>query len=83
MAVPLSRMLELVDRRVRKVFDHGLETAATLLFATEDMDGSQHLIFDRVEWTNGSRDFAAAKHSTLCAPGETLVSIEAAGEHEV
>jgi hypothetical protein len=83
MAVPFSRMQELVDQRVRMVFrdQKGTqELIATLLFATEDMDGSQHLIYDKVEWTSVPPAFVSAKDSAFHTEGELLVSIEAAPE---
>ena len=50
MSVSFSRMREFVDHRVQMVFkdQEGVqELVATLLFATEDMDGSQHLVYDK------------------------------------
>jgi hypothetical protein len=79
MAVPFSRMREFENQRVRMVFDDGLETIGFLLSAVEDMDGSQHLIYDKVEWASDPREFASAKDSTLYAEGESLMSIEPAG----
>jgi len=67
-----------VDQRVRMVFDNGVEVVATLLFAMEDMDRSQHLVSDRVEWSNDPREFATAEDSAFHAEGESLVSIDAA-----
>jgi len=80
MSVPFSRMREFENQRVRMCFDDGLETVAWLHSAVEDMDGSLHLIYDRVEWANDPREFATAKDSTIYAEGESLVSIEAAEE---
>ena len=71
-------MREFENQRVRMVFDDGLDTIATLLSAAEDMDGSRHLIYDRVEWANDVREFATAHDSCVYAEGESLVSIDAA-----
>ena len=78
MPVPFSRMREFENQRVRMVFDDGLETVGFLLSAVEDMDGSQHLIYDKVEWATDLRELASAKDSTVYAEGESLVSIEPA-----
>ena len=76
MPIPLSRLRELEDQRVRMRFDDDHEVVATLLSATEDFDGSQHLVYDRVEWANDPREWATAKDSTVYAEGESLLSIE-------
>ena len=67
------------DRRVKMRFDDGHEVVARLLSATEDIDGSQHLIYDKVEWANDPRELATATDSTIYAEGESLVYIEEAG----
>jgi hypothetical protein len=76
MPVPFSQMLEYQDKRVRMRFDDDHECVAMLLSATQDMDGSIHLVYDRVEWANDPRDLATAKDSTVYAEGESLISIE-------
>jgi hypothetical protein len=76
MSIAFGRARELLDQRVRMVFDDGGEVVATLLFATEDLDGSQHLIYDRVEWTNDASELVTAPNATLHAEGDVLVSIE-------
>jgi hypothetical protein len=78
MAVPFDRMRQLQDQRVRMIFEGGYELVAFLLSATQDMDGSQHLIYDKVEWTTDPREFAREKDATFHAEGELLLSIEAA-----
>jgi len=76
MPIPFSRMIECQDKRVRMRFDDDHECIATLLLATQDMDGSLHLVYDKVEWANDPRELATAKDSTVYAEGESLVSIE-------
>ncbi|ADW70505.1 hypothetical protein [Granulicella tundricola] len=78
MPVLFSRMREFENQRVHMVFDDDHEVVATLLSATEDIEGSHHLIYDKVEWANDPREFATAKDSSVYAEGESLVSIEAA-----
>jgi hypothetical protein len=60
-------------------FDGRHEVVATLLFATEDLDGSQHLIYDQVERSTNPRDFPVEKDCAFHAEGEFLLSIEVAG----
>jgi hypothetical protein len=79
MPVAFSRMREFEDHRVKMRFDDGHEVIAHLLSAVEDMDGSHHLIYDRVEWANDPRELATAKDSTVYAEGESLIFIEEAG----
>ncbi len=57
-------------------FDDDHEVIARLLSATEDLDGSLHLIYDKIEWANDPRELATAKDSACYAEGESLVSIE-------
>jgi len=76
MAIPLIRLREFEDKRVKMVFDDDHECIATLLSASQDMDGSLHLVYDKVEWANDPRELATAKDSTVYAEGESLVSIE-------
>jgi hypothetical protein len=79
MPVAFERMRELENRRVKMNFDDGHEVIARLLSATEDIDGSHHLIYDLVEWANGPRELASAAGSTVYAEGESLISIEDIG----
>ena len=72
------KMLE--DKRVFMRFDDGHEVVAVLLSATEDMDGSQHLIYDAVEWTNQAETYGGGSGTCYYAPANTLVRIEPAGE---
>ena len=75
MPIPLSLLYELQGKRVRMRFDDDHEVVATLLSASEDFDGSQHLVYDRVEWANDPRELATAKDSAVYAEGESLVSV--------
>jgi hypothetical protein len=76
MPILLSELQGFQDKRVRMRFDDDLECIATLLNATQDMDGSLHLVYDRMEWANDPRELATAKDSTVYAEGESLLSIE-------
>jgi hypothetical protein len=81
MSVAFDRAREFIDQRVRMVFVDAQgrhELVATLLFATEEMDKSQHLIDDKLEWTSDPGELGSTKDSTFHAEGELLVSIEAA-----
>jgi hypothetical protein len=76
MPFSLSALREFQDKRVRMRFDVGCEYIATFLSASQDTDGSLHLVYDRVEWANDPRELATAKDSTVYAEGESLLSIE-------
>jgi hypothetical protein len=69
-------MRECQDKRVRLRFDDGYECIATLLSATQDMDGSLHLVYDRVEWEAGSRAMTHSQDATFYSLGEALVTID-------
>jgi hypothetical protein len=70
------RMLQ--GERVRMQFDDGREVVATLLCATKDVDGSRHLIYDKVESVCGTDAGVAQMPGCLYAAAKTLVSIESA-----
>ena len=72
----LSRLRELEGQRVRMHFDDDHEVVATLLSASQDFDGSQHLVYERVEWANDPRELATAKDLAVHAEGESLLSIQ-------
>ncbi|HEY4380789.1 MAG TPA: hypothetical protein VGN01_10625 [Acidobacteriaceae bacterium] len=56
-------------------FDDGREVVALLLCATKDIDGSKHMIFDKVESeAPESRDSSSA--GCFYADAKTLVKIE-------
>jgi hypothetical protein len=62
--------------RVKMLFDDGHEVIARLLSATTDIDGGQHLIYDRVEWSSEPGTYEEQGNSSFYAEGETLVSID-------
>ncbi len=70
---------ELEGARVRMRFDDGHEVVATLLSAITDIDGSQHLIYDAVEWTNQAETYGGSVGTCYYAEAATLTSIEPAG----
>jgi hypothetical protein len=70
------RMLQ--GERVRMQFDDGREVVATLLCATKDVDGSRHLIYDKVESACGIDTGVSQRSGCVYAPAKTLVSIESA-----
>jgi hypothetical protein len=78
MAIPLNTMREFQDKRVKMRFDDDFECVATLHSATQDMDGSLHLIYDKVEWASDPSTLEGLRDKNLYAPGESLVSIEEA-----
>lgn len=76
MPYDLETLRSFEDKQVKMVFDDDHEVIATLLSASQDMDGSLHLVYDKVTWANDPREFATAQDSTCYAEGESLVSIE-------
>jgi hypothetical protein len=76
MPIPLSQLREFQDQRVLMRFDDDHECMATLLNASQDMDGSLHLVYDKVEWANDPRELATSQASTVYAEGESLLHIE-------
>lgn len=77
MPIPFSRMRELENQRVRMTFDDGTETVARLLSAVEDLDGSHHLIYDRIESCNDQNPLTD-DGSAMYAEGESLCSLNLA-----
>ena len=53
MATTFKDVRKLQGERVRMQFDDGREVVALLLCATKDIDGSKHLIYDKVESASG------------------------------
>ena len=74
--IPLSKLREYEDKRVRMRFDDGYEYIATLLSASQDMDGSLHVVYDKVEWANDPTALERLTGLVLNAEGESLVSID-------
>lgn len=78
MPFSLSELREFQDKRVRMRFDDDREYVATFLSASQDMDGSLHLIYDKVEWTSDPAELEKLKDRALYTEGEHLLSIEEA-----
>jgi small nuclear ribonucleoprotein (snRNP)-like protein len=76
MPISFNRMHECQDKRVKMRFDDGIEVIAQLVGASQDMDGSLHLVYDNVEWVNDTQALARMVGKALYAPGESLVSID-------
>jgi hypothetical protein len=76
MPYTLSSLRVYEDKRVKMRFDDEHECIATFLSASQDADGSLHLVYDKVEWANDPREMATAKDATVYAEGEALLSIE-------
>lgn len=72
---------KLAGERVRMRFDDGHEVVALLLSATTDMDGTEHLIYDAVEWTSEENTYGGGAGTCYYADGRTLASIDRAGDH--
>ena len=73
--VNFKEVRKLQGERVRMQFDDGREVVATLLCATKDMDGSKHMIYDKVESDSGSEISGSATTGCFYADANTLVSI--------
>ena len=71
---------ELEGRRVALHFNDGHQVIAVLLSATTDADGSQHLIYDAVEWTNEAETYGGGRGTSYYANAGTLVSVRTAGD---
>ena len=80
MAASFHAAQVLEGARVRMRFDDGHEVVATLLSATTDRDGSQHLIYDAVEWANQADTYGGSVGTCYYAEAGTLISIEPAGD---
>jgi hypothetical protein len=77
MAATFKEVRKLQGERVRMQFDDGREIVAVLLCATKDIDGSKHLIYDKVE---AGLPAPTGTGATGCsyADAKTLVKIEPA-----
>jgi hypothetical protein len=78
MSTRFKQVRRLQGERVRMQFDDGREVVATLLCATKDVDGSKHLLYDKVESASGPQIGAAQDPGCIYAGAHTLVSIEPA-----
>jgi len=75
MTAAFKEIRKFQGERVRMKFDDGREVVAQLLCATSDMDGSRHLIYDKIE-SGQPVDCAPEKAGCFYADAKTLVSIE-------
>jgi hypothetical protein len=75
MATTFKEARRLQGERVRMQFDDGREVVALLLCATKDIDGSKHLIYDKVEPDTGA-ETGSKPTGCRCADAKTLVNIE-------
>lgn len=73
MPATLKQVRKLEGEHVRMTFDDGREEVAILLCATRDMDGSEHLVYDRIDPEGGGVGTAAR---CVCANARSLLSIE-------
>ncbi len=62
--------------RVKMVFTDGHQVIAHLLSATTDIEGGQHLLYDKVEWASQPNPYGEDFTETFHAEGETLLSID-------
>jgi hypothetical protein len=77
MSAIFKEIRKLQGERVRMAFDDGREVVALLLCATKDIDGSKHLIYDKIE--SGPADaHSGAEDGCVYADAKTLVKIEPA-----
>jgi hypothetical protein len=65
-------LIALQDSRVRMTFSDGQQLIATLHSVTTDLDESQHLIFEKVEWSTLPKP--QDKFGYYYAAGEELIS---------
>jgi hypothetical protein len=78
MATTFKEARKLQGERVRMQFDDGREVVALLLCATKDIDGSKHLIYDKVESVSEAETCGTGTTGCFCADARSLVGIEAA-----
>ena len=73
------RALQALENRLVKMrFNDGHEVVARLVNVAVDLDGSRHLVYDRVEWSSDSGSYQASENTCFYAAGETLVDIQPA-----
>ena len=79
MPATLKQVRKLEGERVRMLFDDGREEVAVLLCATKDIDGSEHLIYERFH-TEQSHEFEGEQtvvpSRCVYAKARSLLSIE-------
>lgn len=76
MAAIFKEVRKLQGERVRMYFDDGREVVAVLLCATKDIDGSKHLIYDKVESGEGAEIVGDEVSGCCYADAKALVYIE-------
>jgi hypothetical protein len=77
MPATLKQVRKLEGEQVRMCFDDGREELAVLLCATRDMDGSEHLIYERIDPGTADKGAApAAPPRCEYANARSLLSIE-------
>ncbi len=76
MAAPFKEVRKLQGERVRMYFDDGREVVAELLCATKDINGSKHLIYDKVESDEGAEIVGDGARNCRYADARTLLHIE-------
>lgn len=74
MPATLKHARKLEGERVRMLFDDGREELATLLCATKDVGGSEHLIYERIPAVQDAE--AGVASPCVYANARTLLSIE-------
>ncbi len=77
MLATFKEIRKLQGERVRMKFDDGREIVATLLCATKDMDGSRHLVYNKVE-SGSPGDLESPAEASVHADAKALLQIEAA-----
>jgi hypothetical protein len=83
MVTKFKEVRKLQGERVRMQFDDGREVVAMLLCATKDIDGSKHLIYDKVESVPGAESSGSGATGCFYADANTLVSAELADAKKV
>jgi|ERR1017187_4209535 hypothetical protein len=83
MVTKFKEVRKLQGERVRMQFDDGREVVAMLLCATKDIDGSKHLIYDKVESVPGAETCVSGTTGCFYADANTLVNIELADAKKV
>ncbi len=74
---------KLQGERVRMQFDDGREVVAILLCATKDIDGTKHLIYDKVESAPSGETCVSESTGCFYADANALVNIELADAKKV
>jgi hypothetical protein len=83
MAATFKEVRKLQGERVRMCFDDGREVVAQLLCATKDIDGSRHLIYDKVESGEGAAIVGDGASGCCYANAKSLVHIEHADAERI